>query len=92
MSQAPIDEVRQTITDLILEEILWEEDYKELPKNANLLKIMDSLGITTLISHLEERYEITVTNDLLVNENLNSVDALANLVIARQGVGAANPQ
>jgi acyl carrier protein len=88
MSEASLGEIRQSISRFILEEVLWEEEYQELPENANLLKIMDSLGITTLISYLEERYEIAITNDLLVTENLQSVDALANLVLSRISVKA----
>jgi len=91
MTDASIDQIKDTIRTLILEEVLWDEEHKELNDDANLLKIMDSLGITTLITMLEEEYEITISNDLLVNDNLESVGALARLVVSRLGAEAGAP-
>ena len=39
--------------------------------------IVDSTGILELVSHLEERYEIEITEDELIPENLDSVERIA---------------
>lgn len=46
-------------------------------------RIMDSTGFLELISHLEETYGITVNDEEMVPENLDSLDAVASYVIRK---------
>ncbi|MAE29637.1 MAG: acyl carrier protein [Planctomycetota bacterium] len=50
--------------------------------------IVDSTGIMEVIAHLEETYEITVEDEELLPENLDSVARLASFVRRkREAVG-----
>ncbi len=42
--------------------------------------VLDSITLVTLISLLEERYEIEITMDYIVPENFESVEAIWGLV------------
>ena len=42
--------------------------------------LLDSFGIITLIADLEDRYGVSVNAAELVPENLNSVDAICEMV------------
>ncbi len=50
-----------------------------LKDDASFLEegIIDSTGILELVSHLEETYEIEITEEELVPENLDSVNRIA---------------
>ena len=43
-------------------------------------KVLDSFDIISLISEINEEFDIVVSADKIIPENFNSVDALCNLV------------
>jgi len=47
--------------------------------------ILDSLGVLSLVSFLESRYEIGVSDDELLPENFDSIEAITAFVRRRQG-------
>ena len=59
----------------ILEEINDEIDYE---KETNLIdgKVLDSFSIITLISEIQDTFDIEIGPKYMVNENFNSVKAM----------------
>lgn len=49
------------------------------------LHILDSTGFLELIAHLEETYAITVKDEEMVPENLDSINSLAAFVGRKRG-------
>ena len=43
-------------------------------------KILDSFDIITLMSAIKAEFDVAITADLVIPENFNSIDALADLV------------
>lgn len=68
----------------ILEEIQPGVDYK----NCKTLiddHIYDSFGILSLVSELEDAFDVEVTPTELVAENFNSAESLWNMIIRLKG-------
>jgi acyl carrier protein len=63
------------INKFIVDNFLFGDD-NTIANNASLLEngIIDSTGVLELISFLEETYEITIEDDEMIPENLDSVD------------------
>ena len=72
------DTLKKEITDMLME-IDDSIDYEE---ETHLVDdhLLDSFGIITLIADLEDRYGVSVKAAELVPENLNSVDAICEMV------------
>jgi len=68
----------------ILENFLFGDD-NNLKNDASLLEhgIIDSTGILELISFLEETYGITIEDDEMIPENLDSIDNINNFLNAK---------
>ena len=72
------DTLKKEITDMLME-IDDSIDYEE---ETHLVDdhLLDYFGIITLIADLEDRYGVSVNAAELVPENLNSVDAICEMV------------
>ena len=74
-------EIEEQIRTFIIEEILEEDDGASISPDQPLLSgLLDSFGLMSLLGFLEERFEVTITNDQVVSENFKSVEALAEFV------------
>jgi acyl carrier protein len=51
--------------------------------------IIDSLRLMELVSHIEQRYGVTVDDEDLIPENFDSIDAIVSYLTARTVVGHA---
>lgn len=82
-------DVNTTIRSFIIENFLFEEDEK-LKEDTSFLEsgIIDSTGILELVTFLEETYGISVEDEELIPENL---DSIKNVVayLGRKTQGAA---
>ena len=69
------------INKFIIDNFLFGDD-NDLENNASLLEngIIDSTGVLELISFLEETYEITIEDDEMIPENLDSIDNINNFL------------
>ena len=78
-------EVGAVIRQFIVENFLFGED-GNLKQETSFLEsgIIDSTGILELVSFLEEKFEISVADEELVPENL---DSIANVVAYLQKKG-----
>ena len=72
------DTLKKEITDMLMEiddSIDYEEETHLVDEH-----LLDSFGIITLIADLKDRYGVSVNAAELVPENLNSVDAICEMV------------
>ena len=75
------DEIEREIRTFILEEVLEESDGRDLPEDIPLLSgLLDSFGLMSLISFLEDRYDLVIKNDQVVKKNFETIRALAGFV------------
>lgn len=80
-------EVRQFIVD----NFLYGNDGDDLGSDTSLLKrgVIDSTGVLELVAFVEERYGITVADDELVPDNLDSISRISDFITRKQGNGAS---
>lgn len=81
------DELRQFITD----SIMYGHNTSFLTDDASFLEngVIDSTGVLELIGYMETRFGITVEDQELVPENLDSINGLLRFVEKK---GGAMPQ
>jgi acyl carrier protein len=79
------DEKQQEIEGFIVNELQAGSGLESLRPDEDLLAadLIDSLGITQLVTFLEKNYGITVTDDQLTPENFQTIERIAALVDRR---------
>ena len=82
-------EYKQAIREFIIENFLFGES-NGLEDDTSFLEegIIDSTGILELVTFLEETYGISVEDDELVPENLDSIDNVAQYLNKKQELAA----
>ncbi|HEY6562081.1 MAG TPA: acyl carrier protein [Polyangiaceae bacterium] len=85
MSQLELD-----IHSYLTKSFLFTADLTALKRDASLLEqgILDSTGVLELVSFLEQHFGITVSDDELLPENLDSVEKIALFVENKKHVDA----
>ena len=75
-----VQTIQGTVRQFIVENFLFGQDDQKLANDSSLLEhgVIDSTGVLELIGFLEREYQIKVTDDEIVPENLDSVDRLVN--------------
>ena len=75
------NDTNQRIRKFIIENFLFEED-DNLKEDTSFLEsgIIDSTGILELVSFVEETYGISVEDDEIVPENLDSISNIVAYV------------
>jgi acyl carrier protein len=70
------------IRDYLLTEVFYDRQLKELGPDEPLLErgLLDSLGILKTVTFCEEHFGITIPDDEVLPDNLESVRAIAQLV------------
>jgi acyl carrier protein len=78
---------KNKIREFIITNFLFG-DAEKLTDTTSFLDagIIDSTGILEIVSYLEEQFSITVDDDELLPENLDSVDAIAGYLEKKSGV------
>ena len=68
----------KTIRNFVIENFLFGRNDEELSNDDEFLKmgIIDSMGVLELVGFLEEEFKITLDDDELVPENLDSVNRI----------------
>ena len=82
MSNSVKDEIKQ----YILETFLFTNDLAALQDEESFLDrgIIDSTGILELVAFLEEQFDVTIADDELLPENLDSVSRLSRFVESKR--------
>lgn len=73
------------IRNFIIENFLFEEN-ENLKKDTSFLEsgIIDSTGILELVAYIEEAFRISVDDEEIVPENLDSISNIVNYVQRKQ--------
>jgi acyl carrier protein len=72
-------EIEQEVTRFIVEEVL-DEDTGLTPDQPLLSGLLDSFGLMSLLSFIEEHYDVTIPNNEVVTENFRTIEVLAAFV------------
>jgi acyl carrier protein len=66
----------------VVENFLFGQDDERLSNSGSLLEfgVIDSTGVMELVSFLEQRYHITIQDEELIPENLDSIDRLVRFL------------
>lgn len=84
----------EALRDFVITELHWKEDQGELTPDYPLIDnhVVDSLGLLTMLTFIEERFGIEVSDEELVPGNFATIAAIAGLIERklqdRKGVGA----
>jgi acyl carrier protein len=83
------EDVKTEITKFIREEVLWDEGSAELSPDTSLLNgVLDSFGLRSLLSFLDEQFGVSVSNSELVPENFNSIETIAAFVETKRSANS----
>jgi acyl carrier protein len=76
-----------TIRDFIIQEILHQSQWDLLSNDDQLVEsgIIDSLGVMTLLSFIEQNFSINVPDNELTPDNFASISAITALVESQIG-------
>lgn len=79
--------MRQQIRSFVLSNFLFTNDASKLADDRSLLEsgVMDSTGVLELIAFLEREFGITLADEEMIPENLDSIDRLVAFVTRKQG-------
>ena len=78
-----MSEIESKITEILME----QDDSVDYEKEERLIddRILDSFAIISLISDLEEEFDVRINAVEMVPENFNSVKAMAAMIQRLQG-------
>jgi acyl carrier protein len=87
MEATDIKTMRQEIRQFILEAFLFGDESDPFTDSDSFMQkgIIDSTGVLELTSFLEEKYGITVDDEEMVPENLDSIDNLVKFLERKKG-------
>jgi acyl carrier protein len=79
-------EIQKQVRDFVIENLLLGEEESEFSDTQSFLEsgLIDSTGILEIIGFLEEQYAITIEDDEMVPENLDSVERIVVFLQNRQ--------
>jgi len=80
------DTIETALRSFIIENFLFGDDTRTIAGTDSLIQndLMDSTGILELVAFLEERFGITVADEDIVPDNLDSIDRITAYVMRRQ--------
>ena len=90
MRKSPVvsaETIENAVREFIAENYLLGEEPGSLPGSSSLIEagLIDSTGVLEMIGFLEERFDIRITNDELLPENLDSIDNVVGFVTKKLG-------
>ena len=84
-----MEEAKEKIRKYILENFMFTEDETALSNEDSFLEkgIIDSTGMLELIAFIGDGFQITLEDDELVPDNLDSVNRVAAFIQRKKGGG-----
>ena len=82
-----MEQIKQSVKMFILENILYEDNENALDYDDSFLEkgIIDSTGVLEVVGFIEEEFNISVDDEELIPENLDSVNNLARFIKEKAG-------
>ncbi len=79
--------VEQTINNFIIENFIIDGNADRFDHDKSFLEsgIIDSTGILELVSFIEEHYSVSVEDEELIPDNLDSVNNVVNFINKKLG-------
>jgi len=79
-------DTQKKIRNFVIENLLLGEEENDFSDNQSFLEsgLIDSTGILEVIAFLEEEYEITIEDEEMIPDNLDSVDNIVAFLQTRQ--------
>lgn len=79
--------LERDLKDFIRKEFLFDRPDTDLSNDLSLIEsgIIDSLGIFTLISHLEDAFGVQIQPEDVVIENFETIDSIKKMIAERRG-------
>jgi acyl carrier protein len=77
-------QIEREIREFIARDLARDVEHVENGQSLLEAGILDSLGVVTLVSFIERCFGIGVTDDDLLPENFDSIEAIASFVTRRQ--------
>lgn len=86
-----MSDIETTLRGFIAENFLYGDDASGLAADRSLIEegLIDSTGVLELVSFLEEQFGVSVADNEIVPENLDSIQAIVRFVSSKQAVPAA---
>jgi len=75
-----MDEIKKELFDYVKENTFKETDSLQSGTMIFVEGILDSMGFALLLDYLETKFEIVADDSDLVEENFESIDALAEFI------------
>ncbi len=88
-----LSQLKLEIRSFITENFLYGADDGSLKDHASLLAngLIDSTGVLELVSFVESKYSIAVSDDELVPDNFDSVNNLSSFIQRKTGGSEPEP-
>lgn len=79
--------LEETIKDYILKDIVKDGTVSGLAANDNLIDsgVINSLGIMKIVNFLESTYKISISDDEILLDNFESLEAISKFVESKLG-------
>ena len=77
-------QIEREVRDFIAKELARELDAVRDDESLLEAGVIDSLGVLSLVSFIERRYGIAVTEDEMMPENFDSIEAIAGFIARRR--------
>ena len=83
--------IKESVKKFILDNFLFESDENAVAYDDSFLEkgIIDSTGVMELVSYIEEEFKVSVDDDELVPENLDSINNLAVFIKKKMDAGTS---
>ena len=75
-----MDELKNELFAYVKENTFKETDSLQSDTKIFIEGIFDSMGFALLLDHLESKYQISAEDSDLVEENFESIDAIADFI------------
>ena len=84
---ATSDDIKKKLREFIIDTFLIADEDEELNDSDSFMQtgLIDSTGILEVITYLESEFTISVEDDEMIPDNLDSVDNLVNYVMRKTG-------
>ncbi len=84
-----MSDAKKKIKDFIVDTFLYGSD-EDLQNDTSMLEegIIDSTGVLELVSFIEGEFRISVEDDELIPENLDTVDNILKFIEKKTGINS----